>query len=124
MTIDEDLLAQVDTLVEELGTNRSAFMRDALESALKQRQITMLEQHRAGKVNIGPLLSSLFTTLSPENPGHRSVPLLCFRHRHHIRNVKNGKIGKNGFIMATKSLAKSKSVGDMMNPEQRCGAAF
>lgn len=49
MTIDEDLLAQVDTLVEELGTNRSAFMRDALESALKQRQIAMLEQqHRAG----------------------------------------------------------------------------
>lgn len=49
MTIDEDLLAQIDTLVEELGTNRSAFMRDALESALKQRQVNMLEQqHRAG----------------------------------------------------------------------------
>ncbi len=49
MTIDEDLLAQVDMLVEELGTNRSAFMRDALENALKQRKVTMLEQqHRAG----------------------------------------------------------------------------
>ncbi|MBK7916857.1 MAG: ribbon-helix-helix protein, CopG family [Chloroflexi bacterium] len=49
MTIDENLLVQVDTLVAELGTNRSAFMRDALESALKQRQVTLLEQqHRAG----------------------------------------------------------------------------
>jgi metal-responsive CopG/Arc/MetJ family transcriptional regulator len=49
MTIDEALLTQVDTLIEELGTNRSAFMRDALESALKQRQVKMLEeQHRAG----------------------------------------------------------------------------
>jgi len=49
MTIDEALLTQVDTLVEELGTNRSAFMRDALESALKQRQVKQLEeQHRAG----------------------------------------------------------------------------
>ena len=49
MTIDEALLKQVDTLIEELGTNRSAFMRDALESALKQRQVKLLEeQHRAG----------------------------------------------------------------------------
>ncbi len=49
MTIDEALLTQVDTLIEELGTNRSAFMREALESALKQRQVKLLEeQHRAG----------------------------------------------------------------------------
>ncbi|MCB8919424.1 MAG: ribbon-helix-helix protein, CopG family [Ardenticatenaceae bacterium] len=49
MTIDEVLLTQVDTLVEALGTNRSAFMREALESALKQRQVKVLEeQHRAG----------------------------------------------------------------------------
>lgn len=49
MTIDEALLTQVDTLIEELGTSRSAFMRDALESALKQRQVKLLEeQHRAG----------------------------------------------------------------------------
>lgn len=32
MTIDENLLVQVDTLVAELGTNRSAFMRDALKA--------------------------------------------------------------------------------------------
>lgn len=49
MTIDEVLLTQVDTLVEALGTNRSAFMREALENALKQRQVKVLEeQHRAG----------------------------------------------------------------------------
>lgn len=49
MTIDEDLLTQVDTLVKELETNRSAFMREALENALKQRRVRLLEQqHRAG----------------------------------------------------------------------------
>ena len=49
MTIDETLLAQVDTAVRALNTNRSAFMRQALELALKQQQITQLEQqHIAG----------------------------------------------------------------------------
>jgi metal-responsive CopG/Arc/MetJ family transcriptional regulator len=49
MTIDESLLERVDAAVEELGTNRSAFMREALENALKQRHIKTLEQqHRAG----------------------------------------------------------------------------
>ena len=35
MTIDDMLLAQVDRAVSEIGTNRSAFMRDALELALR-----------------------------------------------------------------------------------------
>jgi metal-responsive CopG/Arc/MetJ family transcriptional regulator len=49
VTIDETLLKQVDNVVAELGTNRSAFMRDALQLALRQRQLRMLEeQHRAG----------------------------------------------------------------------------
>jgi metal-responsive CopG/Arc/MetJ family transcriptional regulator len=49
MTIDEALLEQVDEVVMTLGTNRSAFMRDALEIALKQMRIKVLEeQHRAG----------------------------------------------------------------------------
>ena len=49
MTIDETLLEQVDEVVTELGTNRSAFMREALEKALKQRKLKLLEeQHRAG----------------------------------------------------------------------------
>jgi metal-responsive CopG/Arc/MetJ family transcriptional regulator len=49
MTIDETLLAQVDNAVTELGTNRSAFVRHALELALKQLQIQKLEkQHQVG----------------------------------------------------------------------------
>ncbi len=49
MTIDETLLARVDDAVTELGTNRSAFVRRALELALRQMQIEKLEaQHRAG----------------------------------------------------------------------------
>ena len=46
MTIDEALLAQVDTAVQSLGTNRSAFMRQALELALKQQHIAQLEQQQ------------------------------------------------------------------------------
>jgi metal-responsive CopG/Arc/MetJ family transcriptional regulator len=49
VTIDEPLLKQVDKVVAELGTNRSAFMREALQLALRQRQLRLLEeQHRAG----------------------------------------------------------------------------
>jgi metal-responsive CopG/Arc/MetJ family transcriptional regulator len=49
MTIDESLLARVDLAVQELGTTRSAFVRNALLQALKQLQVAMLEQqHIAG----------------------------------------------------------------------------
>jgi len=49
MTIDEQLLREVDTAVRDLGSSRSAFLRDALRQALKRRQIAALErQHIAG----------------------------------------------------------------------------
>jgi metal-responsive CopG/Arc/MetJ family transcriptional regulator len=49
MTIDESLLLRVDSAVRQLGTTRSAFMRDALLQALKQLQVALLEQqHIAG----------------------------------------------------------------------------
>lgn len=49
MTIDEELLDAVDTAVRHLGTSRSAFLRAALQQALKEMQITALEQqHIAG----------------------------------------------------------------------------
>jgi len=47
MTIDESLLKQVDEVVERLGTNRSAFIRDALQMALKRYQIRRLEERQA-----------------------------------------------------------------------------
>lgn len=49
ITINEDLLAQVDVVVKAEGSNRSAFMRQALAEALRKYSITQLEQqHTAG----------------------------------------------------------------------------
>jgi metal-responsive CopG/Arc/MetJ family transcriptional regulator len=47
MTIDQELLEQVDEVVEATDTNRSAFMREALELALKKHRIRLLEQQEA-----------------------------------------------------------------------------
>lgn len=49
MTIDELLLADVDRVVDEMGTNRSLFIRNALQFALRQHAIDKLEmQHAVG----------------------------------------------------------------------------
>jgi len=49
MTIDDHLLIAVDQAVLTLGTNRSAFIRDALKLALHQFKIRQMElQHAAG----------------------------------------------------------------------------
>lgn len=49
MTIDDTLLEDVDRAVDELGTNRSLFIRTALQSALRQHAIEKLEaRHAAG----------------------------------------------------------------------------
>lgn len=40
---------EVDEVVIELGTNRSALMREALKNLLRQKKLKLLEeQHRAG----------------------------------------------------------------------------
>ena len=49
MTINEYLLEDVDNVVSELQTSRSAFIRDALTLALQQFRLRKLEaQHAAG----------------------------------------------------------------------------
>lgn len=49
MTIDDELLAEVDQATETLQTNRSAFIRSALQLALRHHRIDQLEhQHAAG----------------------------------------------------------------------------
>lgn len=49
ITIDEALLADVDHAVQDLGANRSAFVRDALQAALEQWRLRRLEaQHALG----------------------------------------------------------------------------
>ena len=44
MTIDESLLQQVDQTVQDLKTTRSAFIRLALEQALRKYQLRRLEE--------------------------------------------------------------------------------
>lgn len=47
MTIDESLLQRVDRTVQDLNTTRSAFIRQALEQALRQYQVRRLEERDA-----------------------------------------------------------------------------
>ena len=47
MTLEEDLVLQVDKAVRRMGTTRSAFTRDALRSALKHLRIKDLERKHA-----------------------------------------------------------------------------
>jgi CopG family transcriptional regulator / antitoxin EndoAI len=49
MTLDEDLVVQVDKAAAALGTTRSAFTRDALRTALSELRRRELERrHREG----------------------------------------------------------------------------
>jgi metal-responsive CopG/Arc/MetJ family transcriptional regulator len=49
MTLDEDLLINVDKVVKRIGITRSVFTRRALREALKKDRINELERrHREG----------------------------------------------------------------------------
>ena len=49
MSLDEDLIATVDKVAKKLRTSRSAFMREALRSALARIRVQELERkHREG----------------------------------------------------------------------------
>lgn len=49
MTLDHDLISELDLIVKESGTNRSAFTRDALRKALTHyHEKKLLEKHRKG----------------------------------------------------------------------------
>ena len=49
MTLDDDLVDNVDNVVKQLKTTRSAFTRKALQDALKRVNIAMLEKsHKNG----------------------------------------------------------------------------
>jgi len=49
MTLDENLVSEVDKTARRIGTTRSAFTRDALRSALKNIRMKELERkHREG----------------------------------------------------------------------------
>jgi len=49
MTLDDKLVDAVDEVVQRLGTNRSAFTREALQQALERFRVEELERlHRKG----------------------------------------------------------------------------
>jgi metal-responsive CopG/Arc/MetJ family transcriptional regulator len=49
MTLDDDIVESVDKIVQELGTTRSAFTREALRAAVKRHHVRRLEvKHRRG----------------------------------------------------------------------------
>jgi len=49
MTIEEDLLQDVDAAARQIRTSRSAFTRDALREMLKKMRVSQQErQHRRG----------------------------------------------------------------------------
>jgi len=47
MTIDEGLLSEVDQVIQSLKTTRSAFIREALQLALRHYHIDLLERQHA-----------------------------------------------------------------------------
>ncbi|MCP5094116.1 MAG: ribbon-helix-helix protein, CopG family [Chloroflexi bacterium] len=58
MTIEENLLQRVDQTVQDLATTRSAFIRDALEQALRQYHVRRLEERDATGYKAIPAASS------------------------------------------------------------------
>ncbi|MCB0064239.1 MAG: ribbon-helix-helix protein, CopG family [Caldilineaceae bacterium] len=49
MTIDDDLLLSVDQMIAQLSISRSAFIREALQMAIRRYRILEMEkQHAAG----------------------------------------------------------------------------
>jgi metal-responsive CopG/Arc/MetJ family transcriptional regulator len=60
MTIDEDLLAEVDRLTKILNTTRSAFVRDALQVALRCHVVAQLEQRHARGYANDPIMPGEF----------------------------------------------------------------
>jgi metal-responsive CopG/Arc/MetJ family transcriptional regulator len=60
MTIDEPLLDEVDQVIQDLKITRSAFIRTALQLALRQHAISKLEQQHAEGYARYPILPGEF----------------------------------------------------------------
>ncbi len=70
MTIDEALLLQVDNVVKEKRTNRSAFIRQALEAALHQYKIYQWDkQDQKGYARIPQQVAEIDTWLPEQEWG-------------------------------------------------------
>jgi metal-responsive CopG/Arc/MetJ family transcriptional regulator len=66
MTIDEDLLEKVDEMTRDLKTTRSAFIRSALQLALRRQTISEMERRHAQGYAKHPVKSGEFDVWEPE----------------------------------------------------------
>ncbi len=66
MTLDEELVANVDRIVKKLKTTRSAFARKALKEAIKQVNINMLEKRHKGGYERYPVGKNEFSVWASE----------------------------------------------------------
>lgn len=60
ITIDSDLLDDVDAAVRELGASRSAFIRAALKMALRRHAVEKQEARHAAGYAVHPVLPEEF----------------------------------------------------------------
>ncbi len=66
MTLDGELVRQVDRAVQRLGTTRSAFTREALRDALRRIRVEELERKHARGYARRPVRRGEFTGWEPE----------------------------------------------------------
>jgi metal-responsive CopG/Arc/MetJ family transcriptional regulator len=66
MTIDEGLLVDVDAVVRSLGTSRSAFIRNALEAALRSYRIQKMDERHERGYRLHPVQPGEFDELQAE----------------------------------------------------------
>lgn len=66
ITLDEDLLQEVDKIVKKIHTSRSAFTRNALRAAIRKFNVSRLElRHRDG-YEMSPVTPSEFSVWEGE----------------------------------------------------------
>ncbi len=66
MTLDEELITEVDKIVRGLGTTRSAFTRDALRTALYKIRLQEMEQKHQEGYKRKPVTSDEFSDWEDE----------------------------------------------------------
>ena len=63
VTLDEDLLAEMDSLAQRLGVNRSAFTRQALHQALDRQAVGALAPRHRQECEYHPVKGDLRSVL-------------------------------------------------------------
>ena len=61
MTLDEDLVKAVDTVVKKIHTTRSAFTRNALREAIRKFNVSRLERQHHRGYEMYPVAKSEFS---------------------------------------------------------------